>query len=176
MTAAEVAAHLHGHVLGDASIQLRGFAPADTAKPGDLTFAENQDYFARAEQSAASAILVDGNHTSSTKVLIQVAKARVAFARVLSLFYPPAQFAPGIHPTAVIDSSSQIDPSAHIGPHCVVGARARIAAKSVLESGNHIGADCLIGEGARLSPNVVLYAGTELGNRVSIHAGTVVGA
>jgi UDP-3-O-[3-hydroxymyristoyl] glucosamine N-acyltransferase len=176
MTAAEIAAHLHGQVLGDASIQLQGFAPADSAKPGDLTFAENQDYFARAEQSAASAILVDGNHTSSKKVLIRVAKARVAYAKVLGLFYPPAQFAAGIHATAVIDGTCQIDPSAHIGPHCVVGARARIGAKSVLESGNHVGTDCLIGESVRLFPNVVLYAGTELGNRVSIHAGTVVGA
>src|SRR5947199_9865585 len=146
MTAAEVAAHLHGQILGDGSIELRGFAHPDSAKPGDLTFAENQDYFARAEQSAASAILVDGNHASSKKVLIRVAKARVAYARVLGLFCPPTQFAAGIHPTAVIDHSCQIDPSAHIGPHCVVGARARIGAKSVLESGNYVGADCLIGE------------------------------
>ena len=54
-TAAEIAKQLQGEVIGDASATLAGFAPADSAKPGDLTFAENEDYFARAEQSAATA-------------------------------------------------------------------------------------------------------------------------
>ena len=38
---------------------LKSFAPAERAQAGDLTFAENEDYFARAEQSAATAIIAD---------------------------------------------------------------------------------------------------------------------
>ena len=53
LTAAEIAKQIDGEVLGDDSVELTGFAPADKAKPGDLTFAENQTYFNRAEQSAA---------------------------------------------------------------------------------------------------------------------------
>ena len=56
-TIADIAKRLGGEVLGDASLVLKGFAPADRAQPGDLTFAENESYFARAEQSAASAII-----------------------------------------------------------------------------------------------------------------------
>ena len=59
-TAAEIAKELDGQVLGDGSIKLTGFAPAYAAKAGDLTFAENETFFGKAEQSAASAILVDG--------------------------------------------------------------------------------------------------------------------
>ena len=57
-TAADIARHVGGKVLGDSSVQLKGVAPADSAQPGDLTFAENDTYLARAEKSAASAISV----------------------------------------------------------------------------------------------------------------------
>src|ERR1700677_1490660 len=87
-TAAECASQLQGEVRGVASTVLTGFAPADGARPGDLTFAENETYFQRAEQSAASAILVAGDFTSAKKVLIRVANARIAFAKVLPLFFP----------------------------------------------------------------------------------------
>ena len=96
--------------------------PPPTARgAGDLTFAENETYFLRAEASAASAILVAGEFTSQRKVLIRVANARIAFARVLPLFFPEPVFAPGIHSGAVVAASATVDPTAHVGPHCVVG-------------------------------------------------------
>src|SRR4051812_13072400 len=118
LTAAQIADQLQGQVIGDGSVLLKGFAPTDSAKAGDLTFAENQDYFAPAELSAASAILVDAHYSSARKVLIRVPKARVAFAKVLGLFFPQTRFAPGIHPSAVVAPNSEIHSSAHIGPLC----------------------------------------------------------
>lgn len=175
-TAAQIANHLKGEVVGDNSAVLTGFAPASTAKSGDLTFAENGTFFASAEQSAATAILVAGPFTSKNKVLIRVANARVAFAQVLPLFFPEPAIVPGIHPTAVVASSAQIDDSAHVGPHCVIGERTKIGPRVVLQGGVQVGDDCLIGEESRLFPRVVLYAQTQVGQRVRIHAGTVVGA
>jgi UDP-3-O-[3-hydroxymyristoyl] glucosamine N-acyltransferase len=175
-TAAEIAQQLGGDVVGDGSIVLTGFAPASTAVAGDLTFAENESYFNRAEQSAAAAILVDGKFTSSQKVLIRVDNARIAFAKVLPLFFPEPVFEPGIHPSAVVANSAQVDRTAHIGPCCVVGENVRIGARAVLEGSNHVSADCHIGEEVRLFPSVVLYPKTSIGNRVRIHAGTVIGS
>ena len=175
-TAAEIARQLQGEILGDGTIVLKGFAPADRAQPGDLTFAENENYFARAEQSAASAIIAPGTFTSAKKTVIRVGDARVAFARVLPLFFPEPTFAPGIHPSAVVASSAKIDPSAHIGPQCVVGENACIGARSVLQALNFVGTGCQLGEDVNLFPNVTLYAHTEIGNRVSIHSGTVIGS
>jgi UDP-3-O-[3-hydroxymyristoyl] glucosamine N-acyltransferase len=175
-TAAEIASQLQGEVLGDGAVALKGFAPADRAQPGDLTFAENENYFARAEQSAASAIIAPGPFTSTKKTVIRVADARVAFARVLPLFFPEPKFAPGIHPTAVVAASARIDPSAHIGPQCVVGEHVVIGARSVLQGLNFIGTGCQLGDDVNLFPNVTLYAHTEVGHRVRIHAGTVVGS
>jgi UDP-3-O-[3-hydroxymyristoyl] glucosamine N-acyltransferase len=175
-TVAEIAQVLSGNVIGDDSLSLRGFAPADRAQSGDLTFAENETYFERAEQSEASAILVDGAFTSKTKTIIRVPNARIAFAKAVALFFPEPVFAAAIHSSAVISTSAQIDPTAHIGPFCVVGDNARIGPRSVLRGGNHVGPYCKLGEDVHLFPNVVLYAATEIGNRVRVHAGSVIGS
>jgi len=175
-TAAEIARQLEGEVVGDDAVQLTGFAPATAARPGDLTFAENETFFLKAEQSAASAILVDGPYTSARKVLIRVSSARVAFARVLPLFFPERVFAPGVHPSAVVDPSAQLDPTAHVGPWCVLAEEVKIGPCVVLQGGNHIGRNCVIGAHSRLFPNVVLYGQTQIGQRVRIHAGAVIGS
>ncbi|HVV02528.1 MAG TPA: UDP-3-O-(3-hydroxymyristoyl)glucosamine N-acyltransferase, partial [Verrucomicrobiae bacterium] len=175
-TAAEIAKTLSGQVVGEPETVLKGFAPADRAQPGDLTFAENESYFARAVQSAASAILIDGPFESTAKVLIKVPNARIAFAKVLPLFFPEPRFPAGVHPTAVMPADAQVHPSAHIGPHCVLESGVKIGAQSVLQGGNHVGMGCKLGEAVNLFPNVTLYPATEIGNRVRIHSGTVIGA
>jgi UDP-3-O-[3-hydroxymyristoyl] glucosamine N-acyltransferase len=175
-TTAEIAKQLEGEVLGDATATLTGFAPAASAKPGDLTFAENEDYFAHAEQSAATAIIADDRFKSARKILIRVPNARIAFAKAVALFFPERTFTGGIHPTAVIAASAQVDGSAHIGPHCVVGERVRIGARAVLQAGNFVGDDSKLGDDVNLFPNVTIYPRTEIGRRVRIHAGTVVGS
>src|SRR5258708_6305592 len=175
-SAAEIAKHLGGEVSGDPAVVLKGFAPADRAQPGDLTFAENESYFARAEQSAAAAVIVDGPFSSTRKVLIRVPSARIAFAKVLPLFFPEPMFAPGIHATAVVAAGVKVDPAAHIGPYCVLSEGVRIGARSVLQGGNYLGVTCVIGEEVNLFPNVPLYPATEIGNRVRVLSGTVIGS
>jgi UDP-3-O-[3-hydroxymyristoyl] glucosamine N-acyltransferase len=175
-TASEIAKYLDGEVVGDGNAILNSFAPADRAQLGDLTFAENEDFFARAEQSAATAIIADKRFSSTKKIVINVPNARIAFAKALALFFPEPKFPAGIHPTAVVMPGAKIDASAHVGPHCVVGARVQIGMRSVLQSGNSVGDDSKLGEDVNIFPNVTIYPRTEIGNRVRIHAGTVIGS
>jgi UDP-3-O-[3-hydroxymyristoyl] glucosamine N-acyltransferase len=175
-TAAQLAEELGAELTGDGSVELTGFAPADRAQAGHLTFAENEEYFAKAEQSRASAILAGMKATSSRKTLLKVANPRVAFAKVLPLFFPEPPPPAGIHPGAVVAKSAQIDPTAHVGPHCVVGERVKIGARTALLGGNHIGDDSQLGDDGRLFPNVVVYARSQIGHRVRIHAGSVIGS
>ena len=176
ITTAEIAKILTGEVLGDATAVLTGFATADAAKPGDLTFAETDEFFTAAETSAATAIIAGNNCSSTKKILIRVANPRIAFAKALSVFFPEPKFAPGIHSSAVVAASAQIDPTAHVGPHCVIGERVKLEANVVLQSGNSIGADAVLGEEANLFPNVTIYPRTRIGRRVRIHAGAAIGA
>ena len=175
-TVFEIAKQLHGEVVGDGNAILNSFAPAEHARAGDLTFAEDPEYFAAAESGAATAIICAKNLTSTKKILIRVANPRVAFAKALALFFPEPAFPAGIHPTAVVAATAKIDASAHVGPHCVVGERVQIGARAVLQSGNSVGADAKLAEDVNLFPNVTIYPRTEIGQRVRIHAGTVVGS
>ncbi|MCS7090957.1 MAG: UDP-3-O-(3-hydroxymyristoyl)glucosamine N-acyltransferase [Verrucomicrobiota bacterium] len=174
-TAAEIAQHVGGQVIGDGSVLLHRFAPVDRAEPGDLTFAENEEFLARAEQGRASAILVD-RPVRSGKTLIHVPSARIAFAKVLPLFFPESQPPPGIHPTAIVGEGAHIDPTAYIGPWCVIGARTVIGPRAVLWAQIYVGEDCKLGEDVWLFPHVTLYPRTQLGARVRIHAGSVIGS
>jgi len=176
LTTAEIAQQLGGKVLGDPNARLTGFASADQARPGDLTFAETVEYFAAAEASAATAVIAGQEFTSASKVVIRVANPRVAFAKAVAIFFPEPEFTPGIHPTAVVAKSAQIDASVHIGPHCTIGERVTIGAQAVLLAGDHVGDDSVIGDDSRLFPNVTLYPRTQIGKRVRIHSGAVIGA
>ena len=175
-TANEIAERVGGDVVGDGSIELGGFAQADAAMPGDLTFAENTQFFSLAEQSQASAILAPSKFTSETKTVIRVEDARIAFARVLPLFFPEKQFTPGIHPSAVIAKSADVADTATIGPNCIIGENAAIGEQTVLEANCTLGDHSTLGQAARLFPNVSVYSKCKLGDRVRIHAGSVIGS
>jgi UDP-3-O-[3-hydroxymyristoyl] glucosamine N-acyltransferase len=175
-TAAEIAKLVDGEVVGSGATVLKSFAPAESARAGDLTFAENEAYFARAEQSAATAIIADKRFSSAKKILIRVADARVAFAKALALFFPERKFAAGIHPTAIVAASAKIDSTAHVGPHCVVGERVKIGARSVLQAGNVVGDDSKLDDDVNVFPNVTIYPRTEINHRVRIHANSVIGS
>jgi UDP-3-O-[3-hydroxymyristoyl] glucosamine N-acyltransferase len=176
ITVSQIAAQLQGEVRGDSSTVIAGIAPADRAQAGDLTFAEKESYFALADNSEASAILVSTFFPSAFKVLIKVPNPRVAVARILPLFFPPDEEPAGIDASAVVAVSAQVDPTAHVGAGCVIGERVKVGARCVLLSGSQVRRDCVLGEAVVLHPNVVLYPRTQVGNRVTIHAGTVIGS
>lgn len=176
LTIAEMARMLDGEVVGDAAAILTGFAPASQARPGDLTFAENETYLAAAENSAATAVITARGARQGAKALIQVANPRVAFARAVAHFFPEPNHAPGIHPLAVVHPSAQIDATAHVGPFCHVGERAVIGPRCVLQSQVFIGSEVELGAQVNLFPNVTIYARSKLGDRVRVHSGTVIGS
>jgi UDP-N-acetylglucosamine acyltransferase len=51
-----------------------------------------------------------------------------------------------IHPTAIIDRSSEISSTAQIGPYCIVGPNTQIGADTILESHVHVHGWTTIGE------------------------------
>ncbi len=175
-TAGDIAAKLGGKVLGDRTMPLTGFQAADRARAGDLTFAENRTFFERAEQSAASAIIVDKTFTSERKVLIRVHSARIAFAKVVPLFYPEPGPPTGIHPSAIISEKAEVHPEACVGAHVIISNGAKIGARTVLHGNNYVDENCVIGEDCSIFHNVTLYPRTQIGNRVRIHAGTILGS
>jgi UDP-3-O-[3-hydroxymyristoyl] glucosamine N-acyltransferase len=175
-TTEQLAKLIGGQVVGDGNATLKSFTTIESAQAGDVTFAENEEFFARAEQSAATAIITEKRFSSATKIIIQVPNARIGFAKALALFFPETPYPAGIHPSAVIAASARIDASAHIGPHCVVGERVEIGARTVLQAGSCVGDDSKLGEEVILFPSVTIYPRGQIGDRVRIHANSVIGA
>lgn len=175
-TTQEIAKLIGGQVVGDSAAVLKNFATIENAGSGDLTFAENEEFFSRAEQSEATAIIADKRFSSAEKVVIQVPNARIAFAKALALFFPEKQAPAGIHPTAIVAATAKVDPNACVGPYCVIGERVSIGARTLLQCGNFVGDDSKLGEDVNLFPNVTIYQRGEIGNRVRIHANSVIGS
>lgn len=178
LTIAQICELVGGTASGDPTLEVSGLAPAETAGPGDLTFAESREYLDLALRSRAAAVLTSHGLAvqSGQKVIIRVSNPRVAFARLMERFHPEPIPAPGIHSTAVVDPTAQVDPAAYVGPYCVIGAGAWVGAGAVLFAHVWVGENSRIGEQTRIFPNVSIYPGTRVGRRVRIHSGTVIGS
>lgn len=175
-------ASLSGGVLddGDPTLVLTGYAALKEAGPGDFSFFNNERYLPDLRKTKASAALVPSAFAETIPglALVRVENPSAAFAEVVKHFLPPPRsFCPGIHPAAIIDPDTILDPA-----RVCVKAGAIIEGGVEIGAGTEIGAGCFIGEGVKigrdclLHPRVTLYHHTVLGDRVSLHAGVVLGA
>ncbi|TFZ08017.1 UDP-3-O-(3-hydroxymyristoyl)glucosamine N-acyltransferase [Ramlibacter humi] len=154
---------LGGQLHGDRGAAIEGLAPLESAGPSQLSFLSNPRYQQQLAASRAGCVIV-------SPALQEAALARGAaivaddpylyYARVTQLW--KARRAPagagGIHASAVVDPAAHVDPTATIGPLCVVERGARIGAGTVLKSRVTVAEDCIIGARCLLHPGVVIGA------------------
>ncbi|MBT8079320.1 MAG: UDP-3-O-(3-hydroxymyristoyl)glucosamine N-acyltransferase [Gammaproteobacteria bacterium] len=100
----------------------------------------------------------------------------LAYARVAAALHPEPDYLPGVHDSAVIDSSAEFADTAHIAANAVVAAGSRIGEHVVVGAGSYVGPRCSIGDRSRLIANVTLVQDATLGKRNVIHPGAVIGA
>jgi len=179
----ELAAWLHGEVVGDSSLRIRGLAKIEAAAPGDLTFLSNPKYEPHLKTTRASAVLVSRKLELSAYArrkgiaFVRVEDPYGAFARLIERFHPePDPLPSGVHPTAVVAKSATLGKRVSLGAHAVIGERARLGDGTVVSHGSVVGDDCELGAGCRIYPNVTIYHRSRLGDRVTIHSGTIVGS
>ncbi|HEY1148764.1 MAG TPA: UDP-3-O-(3-hydroxymyristoyl)glucosamine N-acyltransferase [Pseudoduganella sp.] len=178
----ELVERLGGQLEGDPNIEVIGIAPLSDAGASHISFLSNSKFRAQAGQSQAAALIVSANDDATVAesykgARIVVKNPYVYFARAAQLF--EAQTAvvkpAGVHPTAYVDPSAQIDASAHIGPKVTVDAGAIIGAGVIIDAGCYIGRDAQIGEGTHFFANVTFQAKCVIGKRGIIHSGAVIG-
>lgn len=141
---------------GDAELEVTGVKGIEEAGPTEVTFVANPRYAALARKTQAAAVLVEPGFQEISAATLRIQNPYLAFSRSLALFYQPPAYAPGIHPTAVIDPTAVIGEGAHIGAYVVVGPQVRLGAH------------------ATLLPHVVLYPGVQAGDYLFAHAHAVV--
>ncbi len=170
-----LARELGAECRGPAELEITGVAGIEDAGPGQLTFISNRKYASFARTTKASAILVTPDFADITAATLRTANPYLAFARAVGIFYQPPIYAPGIHPTAVIDATAVVGRDAHIGAYVVVGAgvvlgdRATLLAHAVMYPGVRIGEDffahshAIVREGCRIGDRVLLQNGAVIG-------------
>lgn len=176
-TLTEITARFGGELIGQDTV-IAAVAPAAQARADEITFLANPKYRQEVSDSQAAAIIVSTKAAEHFpgRTLIITADPYLYFAKVARLFHPIQAAQPGIHPSAVIESSAtvpascEIGTNVYIGANTVLGERCRILANSVIEH------SCTIGDETVLHPNVTVYHGCTLGQRVEIHSGSIIGA
>src|SRR6184192_2118773 len=167
-----------GELVGDPSLQIMGAASLGDATPGEISFFANRKYVALLRKTRASAVFVPADFADTLDVAqIRVSNPTKAFEQIVVKFAPkPITFAPGIHPTAVVDPSAQIGKCVSIQPHAVIESGARIGDDTIIGAGSYIGHETVIGPGCLIYPRVTIRERSRIGSRVIIHSGAVIGA
>jgi UDP-3-O-[3-hydroxymyristoyl] glucosamine N-acyltransferase len=178
-TLRELAAQVGGRVVGDGGVRIRTVQTVDAATEDSLTFATTPAYLSTALASAAAAVLVDASlapDAAPPKPLLVVENARHALAQLLVALMPPRPQGPFRHPTAAIESDTEVAGDAYVGAHAYVGHRASVGPKSVVDASAYVGDDVAIGESVWIHPHARVMAGCRVGDRVVLHAGCVIGS
>lgn len=153
----ELAAQVGGEVHGDPALLIGSVSGLEGVAPGGLTFIEDAERMAEAEASPAAAVIAPPGARSQRLAVLETARPRVAFARLLACFHPRPAVVPGIHPTAFVHPTARVAASARVGPFCSLGP------------------GVTVGEGVELVARVTLEEGVELGPGVWLQCGVVIG-
>ncbi len=155
----------------------RGVAPLQSAGPEEVSFLDNLRYQKLLAETRAGAVILLSqlaNQVPSHAIALTVAEPYLAWARACSLFHPPPEPIPGVHPTAIVDPSAEIDPMAEVGAFAIIGPRVKLGHRSVIGPHSVIGAGVVIGANCRVGGSVTI-SHTLLGERITIHEGARIG-
>jgi len=181
MKLSELAQKLNCRLEGPPDLEISGVAGMEHAAPGQLTFLANRKYFALLKSTRASAILIEEGVAIEREAsepplaALRSANPYLAFAQAIELFYQAPNYAPGIHPTAIIAKTAKIGDGAHIGPYCYVDEEAEIGPNALLHSFVSIYRGAKIGDDFVAHSHSVVREHCHLGNRVILQNGAVIG-
>ena len=175
-TLSEIADLVGGRIIGDSMTVICGASSFEDAKRCDITFAGDAGFLKKIEETVAGAVIVPKNFSESSKNLVQVNNPKVAFTKVLNLFYPPSVPVPGISPSAHIGNGFKCGRDVSIAPNAVIGDNVVLGNRVSIYPCSYIGDSVLIGDDVKIYSNVSVLERCIIGNRVIIHAGSVIGS
>jgi UDP-3-O-[3-hydroxymyristoyl] glucosamine N-acyltransferase len=161
---------------GSPDTEITALNGIEHAGPGELTFVSNPKYSAAARTTKAAAVIVSEDFPAIPAAMLRAKDPYLAFAYALELFHQPLKYAPGVHPTAVIDPSARIGDNAHIGPYVVIAEHVEIGANAVLLAHVVIYRGVTIGDNFFAHAHATVRENCRIGNHVLLQNGVVIGA
>jgi len=172
---AELAALLEAELEGPAEAVIERPVPAGSNDPFGITFAESETFAEKVRNSKVGAVILPPGLDVPGTPTLRSPQPRESFFRMLHLCNRPRENFSGIHPSAVVHETAQVDPLAVVGPFCVIEARARVGARTELVAFVFVGSDASIGTGCLIEPGSSVMADTIIGNECILHSGSNVG-
>jgi UDP-3-O-[3-hydroxymyristoyl] glucosamine N-acyltransferase len=192
MKVSDIASRIDGRVVGNGEREITRVASLAGAGATELSFVEDAKFADEGRKSGAGALIVSEASVDALaeKTLIAVGNPRLGFAKAGALLArenrrretsplkPTTGLngAPGVHASAVVDSSAKFGEGATVGALALVGPRVIIGRNSRIGPGCVLLGDIEIGEDCELVARVTVYPQTKLCNRVVVHAGAVLGS
>lgn len=183
LTLNQIAELTGGTILrGDTHAVYAGVASLVDAGSEEISFLGNEKYFQDFLGTKAGIVIIPQNVPSFPQedvALIEVeGNPSLAFNAIVKYFLSSTQKVQyGIHPTAIVPESTEINPDkVSIGPYVVIGENARIGDHTQLKPGVIIGDHVTIGESCTLHAHVVIRERCKLGNHVVIQPNATIGA
>jgi UDP-3-O-[3-hydroxymyristoyl] glucosamine N-acyltransferase len=177
MKLAEIASALGARLEnGSPDTEITGVAGIEEASPQQITFVANPKYGSAARTTKAGAVIVSEQFPAIPTALLRSSNPYLAFAHAMEIFYPAPQYAPGVHPTAVVHASAKIGAHAHLGPYVVIDENVEIGAHAVLLAHVVIYRGVKIGDHFFSHAHSVVRENCRIGNRVLLQNGVVIGA
>jgi UDP-3-O-[3-hydroxymyristoyl] glucosamine N-acyltransferase len=170
MTIRELIERLGGALAhGGADRAVTGVNGRERVTATELLFAEDGASASEALASKAVAVVLKPGILASYAAnpaiaVVEYGNPKLWFARAAKLLRTVASAA-GVHPSAIVGANAKLGAGVAVGPCAVIGDSAEI-----------IGDGVRIGEQCHIYPRVVIYPATTVGNRVTLHAGVVLGA
>ncbi len=167
-TIAQIAEALDAEAAGDTRLSIDRAAEPGMASTRDLALAMSPKYAEDLDKGAALAAIVWPGadwQAMGLEAAIFAPRPRLAMAGLTARLDPGQHFGPGIHHSAIIDPSAELDEGVSVGPLAVIGPRARIGAHSIIGPHCFVGADVRIGTHAFLREMVSIGARASIGDR-----------
>ncbi|MGJ8545498.1 MAG: UDP-3-O-(3-hydroxymyristoyl)glucosamine N-acyltransferase [Sulfitobacter sp.] len=166
----DIATALGATAFGETDLIIARVAEPASAGPDDLALAMNPKYAeSLAEGQAKAAMLWEGADWQALglKAAIIAPRPRFAMAGLTRMMDAGQGFAPGIHPSAVIDPEADLPDDISVGPLAVISKGVKIGPGAV------IGAQCFIGWDVQIGAGAFLREGVSIGARVHIGDGFI---
>jgi UDP-3-O-[3-hydroxymyristoyl] glucosamine N-acyltransferase len=158
ITVSELAGKIGAAVVGDGELKVSSLATLEEAQPGQVSFLSNPKYEKLLETTDASAVIASKSTRSTRVTILRCDDPYHAFMQAMVLIHGHRK-----HPHTGIHPQAHVDPTAKLGPGCILYPGAYVGPRAIL------GKDCI------LYPNAVVYDDCILHDRVILQAGAVIG-
>lgn len=184
-TLSEIATLTDSELVGDPDKQITNVADLRSATKNDASFLAGSKFQPvrkekEMETTQAGVVFVPtGTKLQEGKNYLLSRDSSRAFQKLLEKFREgfdnPSEFE-GIHPTAVVHETAQLEEGVTLGPYAVIDARVTIGKNSFIGAHTFIGPQSSIGRDCLIHPGCTIRERCQIGNQVTLQPGVVIGS